>query len=77
MSKKKRYPISGFPERLTESIKSGGLNKGKLAEKLCVDRKTVYAWCDGYTEPPISILGKICKTLDVSADYLLFGAKDG
>ena len=45
----------------------------QLAKMTGVSRGTIYSWQYGDTMPNSLILAKICKILDASADYLLFG----
>lgn len=76
MCKMKNYPLVGFIERLNDSFLKSGLTQVKLAESIGVERKTVINYLHGISEPQASVLGKICKVLNVSADYLLFGTKE-
>ena len=48
-------------------------NKKELAKKIRRERKTVYAIFDGTSIPNALVLARLCKELNVSADYLLFG----
>lgn len=77
MCRMKKYPLVGFAKRLNNAFLASGLSQAKLAEKIGVERKTVINYLYGVSEPQASILGKICKILNVSADYLLFGNKEG
>ena len=76
MCKMKHYPLSGFTERLNDAFLKSGLTQMKLAERIGVERKTVINYLYGVSEPQASVLGKMCETLHVSADYLLFGIKE-
>ncbi len=76
MCRKKKYSLVGFVERLNDSFLKSGLTQIELAKLIGVERKTVINYLYGVSEPQASILGKICKTLSVSADYLLFGVKE-
>lgn len=65
----------GFADRLENEIFRNGISKKKLAEMVGVDRRTIYEYCWGSIMPNALTLAKICKALNVSADYLLFGEK--
>lgn len=45
----------------------------KLGKLIGADRRRIYEWKNGDLMPNAYYLAKICKALDVSADYLLFG----
>lgn len=65
--------LFGFSERLKSEMENKKMTRKTLAERICMERKSVYSWVDGYSMPNALILAKICKVLNVSADYLLFG----
>lgn len=48
-----------------------GISQKELAEKLNVSNKTISHWESGYTEPPIAVITKLKKILDVSYEELL------
>ena len=48
-----------------------GLTKESISQKLDVTTKTYLSWIRGTTEIPASILKKMRKMWNVSADYLL------
>lgn len=48
-----------------------GLTQMQMAEKLEISQRTYSHYEAGDREPPFSILKKICRLFDVSADYLL------
>lgn len=61
--------VRGFWERLNDEIYYQQRKKYELAEQCGFDKRVLYGNCN------ISLpnLAKLCKELDVSADYLLFG----
>ncbi len=64
-----------FKQRLKAEIKQSGLTKKALAESIGVSPEIITQYCNTDKMPKVETLYKICKTLDVSADYLL-GLKD-
>lgn len=61
--------LHDFWERVDETIYSQGRNKKEVAEKCGFDRKILIDRRNIST----LFLSMLCKELDVSADYLLFG----
>ena len=59
-----------FIERLEEELKKRKLNLNKLAKGAGIAQSPTSRWRQG-TLPSIETLVKICKYLNVSADYLL------
>ncbi len=57
--------------RLSDFIKETGLSKRKFAEKVGVSAMSVSDWMTGKIQPNAESIFLICKTFDVSADYLL------
>ena len=57
--------------RLSNFIKETGLSKRKFAEKVGVSAMSVSDWTTGKIQPNAESIFLICKTFDVSADYLL------
>ena len=73
---KKHYNQTvGFAERLNQALYERNISGQKLAKLVGMERKTVYMWTNGDVMPNSLILERICKVLNVSADYLLFGEK--
>ena len=60
-----------FAARLSDFIKETGLSKRKFAEKVGVSAMSVSDWTTGKIQPNAESIFLICKTFDVSADYLL------
>jgi len=75
MARKHYNQTVGFAERLSNTIADNGISKKKLGELIGCDRRIVYQWCLGDTMPNSLLLAKMCKVLNVSADYLLFGER--
>ena len=75
MAKKHYNQTVGFADRLSKSMKTKNINNTKLAEMIGMERKAVSMWVNGYSMPNSLILARMCKVLNVSADYLLFGEK--
>lgn len=73
---KKHYNQTvGFADRLQQAIYDKEISKKKLAELIGCDRRSVYEWCWGNTMPNSLLLARMCKVLNVSVDYLLFGER--
>ena len=62
-------------ERLREVRTEAGLTQAKFGDALSVSQDTVSLWEKGRSVPTTETLALICKTFNVSADYLL-GLKD-
>ena len=75
MAKKHYNQTVGFADRLNKAISDIGMSQKQLAEKIGMERKAVSMWANGYSMPNSLILARICKVLNVSADYLLFGER--
>lgn len=62
--------INGLWERINDEIRKQNRTKKDVAEQCGFNRKTLYGYCN------ISLpnLAKLCKELNVSADYILFGS---
>lgn len=75
MAKKHYNQTVGFADRLSKSMKTKNINNTKLAEMIGMERKAVSMWVNGYSMPNSLILARMCKVLNVSADYLLFGKR--
>lgn len=76
MAKKHYNQTIGFADRLSSSMMHKHINNTQLAEMIGMERKSVSLWVNGYSMPNSLILAKMCKVLDISADYLLFGEKE-
>lgn len=60
-----------FSTRLREMMENRNITQQKLADSVGVRRQTISQYMGGTTKPDTSALAAICKTLDVSANYLL------
>lgn len=69
----KRYAPQEFVERLHNEIYRSGKTLEALAGEVGVARKTLRDYSNGVCMPNSLTLMRLCKALNVSADYLLFG----
>lgn len=60
-----------FSEKLKEVRTDNGLNQKQVAEKLEISVTCYAGYEQGYRQPDLKMLTKICILFDVSADYLL------
>lgn len=67
--------LKGFPERLNKAIGKADLSIYDICQRSGIGRTTIYNWLNGISCPNIIYLAQLCKVLNVSADYLLFGKK--
>lgn len=70
---KRNYPPEGFTERLNEAIYKSGLRPVEIQRKARISESCFYYYMRGDTTPSLMTLVNLCRVLDVSADYLLFG----
>ncbi len=61
--------INGLWDRINSEIRRQNRTKKDIAERCGFDRKVLF----GYSNISLPNLVKLCKKLNVSADYLLFG----
>lgn len=59
--------------RLGQALYNKGMSQKELAEIIGVNRATVSCWCSNGNWMSAKFLPGICKALNVSADWLLFG----
>jgi len=57
--------------RLTEAIRTSGLNITEIATKLGVSISIVAQYCNTKKLPSLDTFARLCKILDVSSDYIL------
>lgn len=74
---RKYEQVPGFAERLNGEILHRGLLYREFAKKIGCTISPVKSWISGESMPRSELLARICVELDVSADYLLFGATNG
>lgn len=60
-----------FTTRLKQSITERGLTQRMLATLIGTTEQSVSRWANGNRTPNADMLYRMCKALDVSADYLL------
>lgn len=60
-----------FTTRLKQSITERGLTQRMLATLIGTTEQSVSRWAKGNRTPNADMLYRMCKALDVSADYLL------
>lgn len=63
--------LRGFDERLDDAIYYSGLTCVQIAKYLKCDRRTIYSWRRGYSEPTAFQIARLCDVLKVKADWLL------
>ena len=61
----------GFSDRLKQSIQDRGLTQMMLATLIGTTEVSISRYLKGKRIPSADVLYKLCKALDVSADYLL------
>ena len=60
-----------FTTRLKKSITERGLTQRMLATLIGTTEQSLSRWANGNRTPNADMLYRMCKALDVSADYLL------
>lgn len=63
-------------ERIKELRKQNKLTQDRAAQKFLMDKSTWSRIENGYREPSVQLIKKICLEWNTSADYLLFGEKN-
>jgi len=58
-------------ERLRESIRGATLTQKEIAKAIDVSPQTVSKYMKCNVFPALDTLAKLCKLLDISADYIL------
>ena len=53
------------------------MKQKELADKLCVSVAAVSKWENGHGFPDISVLGELCRILDISIEELMEGERSG
>lgn len=67
--------MGNLPEKLKELRKEKGISQKEVSAALGLTRNAFTNYENGYREPSLETLKKICRYFEVSADYLL-GLKD-
>ena len=57
--------------RIAEALDMRGMSPDVLARRLSTNPQVVQKWVDGGTSPSAMNIRRICRELDVSADWLL------
>lgn len=60
-----------FKQRLRDEIRQSGLTKTEIATRVGVSPEMITQYCTTSKLPSLPTLYRLCKALDVSADYLL------
>lgn len=66
-----KYPNPVIAERVQQVFNEHNLSDPVIAKAVGVERKTILAYRNCYSNPSIKFLRYICKTYKVSADWLL------
>lgn len=70
---KRKGNLEGFADRLRDEMYDKNITQVELSERIGMERKSIGKYVNGESTPNCLFLARICKYLDVSADYLLFG----
>ena len=60
-----------FHEKLQIALSHRDMNQKQLAERMGVTEVSISRWMHGTRIPKVSDLKKLCKVMNVSADWLL------
>lgn len=60
-----------FNDRFNEYLSANKVNLSALADYCGISKSNISNWRKGVNVPSVEVLTKVCKYLDVSADYLL------
>lgn len=77
MAKPSYLFVDGLWERINQEIYDQNLKKKDIAENCGFDRKTIIGYDDRGNNLSLPNFMLLCKELNVSADYLLFGKRNG
>jgi transcriptional regulator with XRE-family HTH domain len=64
---------ASFPERLRQLRRERDWSQGQLANRAEIDTQRISKYERGISSPPLEVLVRIARALDVSLDYLLTG----
>jgi transcriptional regulator with XRE-family HTH domain len=67
--------LSEFAERLKQTRKNKKISQSKIAEKIGVHLSTYSNYDRGKQAPDIGVLVKICKILEVTPNWLIYGSE--
>ena len=71
----KRKVLEGFQERLTQAVFNSGLSLSEIERRSGVSHSSLSAYMTRDYSPTAFSLASLCRVLNVSADYLLFGKR--
>ena len=63
--------LSQIQARLAEAIQQSCMTQKELAEKIGVRREQISCYLHARKMPALDTLAKLCKALDVDANYIL------
>lgn len=63
-------------QRIRDLRKKHNWTQQQLADRINVSSQVISNWERGYTDPDHDDISRLAKTLNTSADYLLFGRTD-
>jgi transcriptional regulator with XRE-family HTH domain len=63
--------MTNFHSRLAEAVTEARISKAEIERRVGCSHSHLDRWLNGETLPRADYLAKICKTLAVSADWLL------
>ena len=63
-------------ERIRQLRSEKGMSQEQLAEALHISRQAISKWETGESIPDTERVMLLCRVLDISADYLLFGKEN-
>lgn len=72
---RRMYPQIGFKERFRFAFDKTGMTLAGFARRLGVERKTIQAYYNGISEPPVSVLNEISSMTGVSVDWMINGGR--
>ena len=67
----KNEPLTTFPRRMRIVMAARGMNSADIMRASTLGNGQISSYLNGHQEPRIGSLAKLCKALNVSADYLL------
>ena len=66
-----KIEMKDIQNRLREAIKQSGIPQKELAQKIGVSPQTVSKYMKKDVFPALDTFAKLCRVLDVKADYIL------
>jgi len=68
--------MTKFGEKLTELLKLRKIKQVDVIVGLGLGKNTVNRWCSGETTPPVDLMLRLARFLDVSLEYLVDDAME-